>query len=140
MTKLVLITACAPEIRNVRRSRFLNFQQITMPHLAARVPPGWDAIHFDEEAEEIDRNIEADIVGITFHTPSAFHAYEIAAYFRWRGICVMSVSELLDGFQYANEHFYSLQSITRRLSRSTVQLWWTLPLNLAYSYRWQRQK
>ena len=89
MFKLVLITASAPEIRNVRRSRFLNFQQITMPYLAARVPAGWDVIHFDEEAEEIDRNIDADIVGITFHTPSAFHAYELAEHFRSRGICVV---------------------------------------------------
>ena len=24
-----------------------------MPYLAARVPPGWDVIHFDEDAEEI---------------------------------------------------------------------------------------
>jgi radical SAM superfamily enzyme YgiQ (UPF0313 family) len=51
----------------------------------------------------------------------------------------MSTTELLNGFQYANERFYSMQSITRRLSRSLVQLWWTLPLNLAYSYRWKNQ-
>ena len=78
MPKLILITASSPEIRRVRRSRVLNFQQITMPYLAARVPPGWDVIHVDEEAEEIDWNIDADVVGITFHTPSAFHAYDIA--------------------------------------------------------------
>ncbi len=87
--KLILITASAPEIRKVRRSRVLNFQQITMPYLAARVPPEWEVIHFDEEAEEIDFNIDADVVGITFHTPSAFHAYAIAARFRSRGICVV---------------------------------------------------
>jgi radical SAM superfamily enzyme YgiQ (UPF0313 family) len=85
---VVLITASSPAIRNVRRSRVLNFQQITMPYLAARVPPGWEVIHFDEEAEDINWNIEADLVGITFHTPSAFHAYEVAAGFRARGICV----------------------------------------------------
>ena len=88
MRKLVLITASSPEIRRVRRSRILSFQQITTPYLAARVPPGWDVIHIDEEAEEIDWSIEADIVGITFHTPSAFHAYDIAARIRSRGICV----------------------------------------------------
>jgi len=33
--------------------------------------------------------IEADVVGITFHTPSAFHAYDIATRFRSRGICVV---------------------------------------------------
>jgi hypothetical protein len=42
MPKLILITASSPEIRRVRRMRVLNFQQITMPYLAARVPPNWD--------------------------------------------------------------------------------------------------
>jgi radical SAM superfamily enzyme YgiQ (UPF0313 family) len=51
----------------------------------------------------------------------------------------MSVAELLAGFRYANERFYSLRSIARRLSHSRVQLWWTLPLNLAYSYQWFTQ-
>ena len=89
MPILLLITASSPEIRRVRRSRVLNFQQITMPYLAARVPPHWHVIHIDEEAEEIDWNIKADVVGITFHTPSAYHAYTLAAHFRSRGICVV---------------------------------------------------
>ena len=89
MPKLVLITASSPEIRKVRRSRVLNFQQITMPYLGARVPPGWDVAHIDEEAEDIAWNIAADVVGITFHTPSAYHAYEIARRFKSRGICVV---------------------------------------------------
>jgi len=50
----------------------------------------------------------------------------------------MSVAELLVGFRYANERFYSLSSIAKRLSRSSVQLWWTLPLNLAYGYQWRQ--
>lgn len=87
MPRLLLVTASSPEIRTVRSSRVLNFQQITMPYLAARVPPGWDVVHIDEEAEEIDCNVEADVVGITFHTSSAYHAYEIAARFRQRGAC-----------------------------------------------------
>jgi radical SAM superfamily enzyme YgiQ (UPF0313 family) len=89
MPKLLLITASSTEIRRVRRARFLNFQQITMPYLAARVPSNWSVIHVDEEVEEIDWNVDADVVGITFHTPSAFHAYAIAARFRARGICVV---------------------------------------------------
>ena len=89
MPRLILITASSTEIRRVRRSRFLNFQQITMPYLGARVPRNWEVIHVDEEAEEIDWNMVADVVGITFHTPSAFHAYEIAARYRARGICVV---------------------------------------------------
>jgi len=89
MPKLLLITASSPEIRRLRKVRVLNFQQITMPYLAARVPHGWDVIHIDEDAEQVDWNIDADLVGITFHTPSAFHAYGIAAGFRSRGICVV---------------------------------------------------
>jgi len=89
MRRLLLITASSQEIRKVRKARLLNFQQITMPYLAARVPPGWDVIHVDEEVEEIDWNVEVDVVGITFHTPSAYHAYDIAARFRSRGKCIV---------------------------------------------------
>jgi radical SAM superfamily enzyme YgiQ (UPF0313 family) len=89
MPKLLLITASSPEIRKVRRARVLNFQQITMPYLASRVPRSWEVVHVDEEAGEIDWNIDVDVVGITFHTPSAFHAYDIATRFRSRGVCVV---------------------------------------------------
>lgn len=85
---LLLITASSPEIRRVRRSRVLNFQQITMPYLAALVPPGWTVIHVDEEVSPVDLTLAADLVGITFHTPSAPHAYDLAAQFRRRGIPV----------------------------------------------------
>ncbi len=88
MPKLLLITVSSPEIRRVRQSRVLNFQQITMPYLAARVPPGWLTIHVDEAVEDVPRDIEIDLVGITFHTPSAHHAYGIAERFRSRKICV----------------------------------------------------
>ena len=60
-----------------------------MPYLASRVPPGWEVVHIDEEAEEIDWNIRADVIAITFHTPSAPHAYDISARFRSRGTCVV---------------------------------------------------
>jgi radical SAM superfamily enzyme YgiQ (UPF0313 family) len=60
-----------------------------MPYLAARVPAGWQVTHVDEEAEEIDWADRPDVVGITFHTPSANHAYGLAARFRSRGACVV---------------------------------------------------
>ena len=87
--KLLLITASSPGIRHIRQSRFLNFQQITMPYLAALAPPGWQVAHVDEEAEPVDFEAKADLVGITFHTPSANHAYEIAGRFRARGTPVV---------------------------------------------------
>ena len=89
MPRLLLITASSDEIRTARRSRFLNFQQITMPYLAARVPANWHVTHVDEEAEEVDWTDQPDVVGITFHTPSAYHAYDLAARFRSRGACVV---------------------------------------------------
>jgi len=59
-----------------------------MPYLAARVPSDWHVSHVDEEAEAIDWTDQPDVVGITFHTPSAYHAYSLAARFRSRGACV----------------------------------------------------
>ncbi len=69
--------------------RVLNFQQITMPYLAAFVPSSWKVIHVDEAVSPVDVTLSVDLVGITFHTPSAFHAYELAAQFRKRGIPVV---------------------------------------------------
>src|SRR5512138_3725083 len=86
--KLLLITASSPEIQQVRRARVLNFQQITMPYLAAFVPPGWDVAHIDEAVSPVDLHAEADLVAVTFHTPSAQHVYEMADAFRLRGIPV----------------------------------------------------
>jgi radical SAM superfamily enzyme YgiQ (UPF0313 family) len=45
----------------------------------------------------------------------------------------MDPAALLAGYRYAVNHFYSWSSIRRRLSRSRAQLFWTLPLNLAYA-------
>jgi radical SAM superfamily enzyme YgiQ (UPF0313 family) len=45
----------------------------------------------------------------------------------------MSPEALLAGYRFANERFYSLASIGKRLSRSPVELSWALPLNLSYA-------
>ncbi len=86
---LLLITASSPEIQHVRNSRVLNFQQVTMPYLAAFVPSHWKVLHVDEAVEPVDPETSADLVAITFHTPSAPHAYDLAARFRQRGILVV---------------------------------------------------
>jgi radical SAM superfamily enzyme YgiQ (UPF0313 family) len=86
---LLLITASSPEIQRVRRSRVLNFQQITMPYLAAFAPSNWTVLHIDEAVRAVDFATQADLVAITFHTPSAPHAYALAARFRQRGIPVV---------------------------------------------------
>ena len=84
MPTLLLITASSPEMQQVRRSRVLNFQQITMPYLAAFAPPHWKVLHIDEVVKPVDFQIPADLIAITFHTPSAPHAYAMADRFRRR--------------------------------------------------------
>ena len=86
---LLLVTASSPGIQRVRRSRVLNFQQITMPYLAAFVPPHWTVLHVDEAVEPVNLETPVDLVGITFHTPSASHVYALAARFRQRGTTVV---------------------------------------------------
>src|ERR1039458_1521968 len=86
---LLLITASGPDIQKVRRARVLNFQQITMPYLAALAPPHWTVRHVDEAVEPVDLDAPADLVAITFHTPSAPHAYALAGRFRQRGTTVV---------------------------------------------------
>jgi hypothetical protein len=57
--------------------------------------------------------------------------------FRPRQVCP---DALLEGYQTANRRFYALSSMVRRLSRSRVGLWWTLPLNLAYAHALKRAR
>jgi len=60
-----------------------------MPYLAAFAPPDWTVLHVDEAVRAVDLATRADLVAITFHTPSAPHAYDLAAGFRQRGIPVV---------------------------------------------------
>jgi len=87
--KLLLITASSDEIRQIRKARVINFQQVTMPYLAALTPPNWEVQHIDEGQEKIDFDVDVDLVGITFHTPSANYVYRAASEFRRRGIPVV---------------------------------------------------
>lgn len=70
--KLLLITASSPAIRQVRRTRVLNFQQITMPYLAAFVPSNWEVIHIDEVHKGFNR------VETYARVIERIHAYGIA--------------------------------------------------------------
>jgi radical SAM superfamily enzyme YgiQ (UPF0313 family) len=51
----------------------------------------------------------------------------------------MSGEELLKGFNEVNRRFYSLSSIYRRIKKSPVGLYWTLPLNLIYHRLWHKR-
>jgi hypothetical protein len=60
-----------------------------MPCLAAFAPPHWSVIHIDEVVSPVDFGMLVDLVAITFHTPSAPHAYAMADQFRQRGTPVV---------------------------------------------------
>ena len=60
-----------------------------MPYLAAFAPSHWKVLHIDEAVRPVDFEIQANLVAITFHTPSAPHAYALATRFRERGVPVV---------------------------------------------------
>jgi len=89
MKKALLITVSSDEIKKIRRARYIKFQQCTMPYLAAFFPEDWEVVHIDEEQQLIDYSAKYDLVGLTFHTPCCYHAYDISAKFRAKGIHVI---------------------------------------------------
>ena len=62
---------------------------LTLPYLAALVPPAWEVSLVDEQLSEIDFNAPVDLVAITAWTINSFRAYEIADAFRQRGAPVI---------------------------------------------------
>ncbi|MDR1329449.1 MAG: B12-binding domain-containing radical SAM protein, partial [Oscillospiraceae bacterium] len=87
--KALLITVSSEEIQTIRGARYIKFQQCTMPYLAAFFPEDWEVEHIDEEVQTIDYDKRYDLVGLTFHTPCCYHAYDIARRFRDKGALVI---------------------------------------------------
>jgi radical SAM superfamily enzyme YgiQ (UPF0313 family) len=91
--KIVLISPKGPLYRHrggiFRRS--LRYAPLTLTTLASLIPPELDAEIelIDEGIQDVDRNLNADIVGLTVITGTAPRAYEMAAGFRSRGISVV---------------------------------------------------
>lgn len=69
----------------------LRYMPLTLPTLAALVPPDVDAeiTCIDEGIGDVDPELEADLVGMTVITGTAPRAYELAAGFRQRGVTVV---------------------------------------------------
>lgn len=91
--RIVLISPKGPLYRSrggiFRKS--LRYMPLTLPTLAALVPPDVDAevVCVDEGIGDVDLALEADLIGMTVITGSAPRAYELAAHFRSRGITVV---------------------------------------------------
>jgi radical SAM superfamily enzyme YgiQ (UPF0313 family) len=73
-----------------RESFVFKPAQLTMPYLAALVPDEIEVTIRDEMvAPVVPEHSDADLVGITFVTPFAHRAYELAERYRKRGIAVV---------------------------------------------------
>lgn len=82
-----LISPTAPEWRagageSPRNSRYFRFSMLSSLYVAAAMPEYVDTVIVDEDLGPIDFSTDADLVGITFMTYNAPHAYEIADRFR----------------------------------------------------------
>jgi radical SAM superfamily enzyme YgiQ (UPF0313 family) len=85
--KFLLVNPTAPEWRvgpgeRPRGSRFFRFSMLSSLYVAAAMPPYVETRIVDEDLEPIDFATDADVVGISFMTYNAPHAYEIADRFR----------------------------------------------------------
>src|SRR5512135_1142777 len=87
--RIEFITAESPLTREYRKGEFIRFPQLTVPLLAALVPPEIQVHHTDEIIQEVDFSRPVDLVAITCSTPAAPHAYEIAQRYRDRGVPVV---------------------------------------------------
>ncbi len=91
--KIVLISPKGPLYRHrggiFRRS--LRYAPLTLTTLASLIPGELDAELqlIDEGIEDVDRSLDADLIGMTVITGTAMRAYELSAHFRSRGIPVV---------------------------------------------------
>ncbi len=65
------------------------YATLTPSYLAALLPQDVNVTIRDEQARQVDYDIDVDIVAITFLISNAFHAYEIADTFQKRGTTVI---------------------------------------------------
>jgi len=91
--KIALISPKGPLYRHRGGiwKKSLRYQPLTLTTLAALVPAELpvDLQLFDEGIADVPLDLDADIVGLTVITGTAMRAYELADYFRQRGITVV---------------------------------------------------
>lgn len=90
--KIVLLSPAGAMHRyNGLFSKSLHYAPMTLALLAALVPEelNTDVKIYDETAEPIPLDLEADLIGITCVTGTSARAYKFADYYRTRGITVV---------------------------------------------------
>lgn len=91
---LLLIAPSSGKWRHVGKNRIVNgrtfrFSLLSLLRVAAATPPDVKVTIVDEQFDDIPWDFKGDLVGITCMTALAPRAYEIAGYFRARGIPVV---------------------------------------------------
>ena len=88
--KLLLINPALTQAGRKRLSvaGLATMEPLGLAYVAALTPPDWNIRIADQVVQEIPRDFQPDLVGVTSLTPTAPHAYEIAAGFRARGVPV----------------------------------------------------
>ena len=78
-----------PVHRKLFRTPKMNVVPLTLPHLAALVPPEIETIITDEKIEPLNTELPCDAVFMTVWTLHSLRAYEIAKVYREKGIPVV---------------------------------------------------
>lgn len=80
-----------PELRSVvPMKEYLGSPSLGIASVAATTPPGWEVEYRDDRVEDADRPTDADVVALSFFTPAATRALELADRFRAAGRTVVA--------------------------------------------------
>ncbi|MBS1148912.1 MAG: radical protein [Myxococcaceae bacterium] len=75
-----------PELRKwVPMNEYLGSPSLGLSMMAAVTPPQIEIEYRDDRVEKADRPTDADLVAMSFFTPAATRAFELAKYFRGQG-------------------------------------------------------
>lgn len=78
-----------PTWKKEKWQKGLRMPELTLPVLAALTPPDIEVIVTEEEIEDVTYKSQVELVGISYMTPLAERAYEIADEYRRRGAKVV---------------------------------------------------
>ena len=80
-----------PELRAfVPMKEYLGSPSLGIASVAAMTPPGWEIEFRDDRVVDAARPTDADVVALSFFTPAATRALELADWFRAQGLPVVA--------------------------------------------------
>jgi radical SAM superfamily enzyme YgiQ (UPF0313 family) len=85
----VTLELILPTWKKEKWQKGLRMPELTLPVLAALTPPDIEVIVTEEEIEDVTYKDQVELVGISYMTPLAERAYEIADEYRRRGAKVV---------------------------------------------------